>query len=413
LRILIVTNHFWPEEFRVNEIATGLRDKGHDITVITGIPNYPAGKFFPGYGILRKRVEKHDGMVIRRVPLIPRGKGGKLNLLLNYASATICSCLLAPWYGRGDHDLIFVFHTSPIMVALPAIIIRKLKSVPIIFWALDLWPESISATGAITSGVLLRQVESLVRFIYKRCDRILVSSPAYIPSVTSLGGNPKTLDYFPNWVESVYSDVPDGSDTAGLPVLPPGFRIMFAGNIGAAQSFETILSAAEILRPQADIQWIILGDGRMSAWVKEQVTSRKLSDTVRLFGRFPSETMPALFAQADAMLVTLRRDPIFSLTIPGKIQSYMASGRPIIAALDGEGASLVEQSGCGMSCPAEDAGALAETVLRLYNMSPTERSALGDQGRAYCLANFDRGTLLDRLEQWMKETISGNRTRQI
>jgi glycosyltransferase involved in cell wall biosynthesis len=192
-------------------------------------------------------------------------------------------------------------------------------------------------------------------------------------------------------------------------VMPAGFRIMFAGNIGAAQDFATILGAAEELRNYSDIHWIILGDGRMRPWVESEVYQRGLTGTVHLLGRYPAEAMPRFFSLADVLLVTLKREPIFSLTIPSKVQAYLACAKPIIAGLDGEGARVIEEAGTGIACPAEDPGALSAAVLTMYSMSETEREAMGLRGRDYFEKQFERTMLLDRLEKWMKEVLEGVR----
>jgi len=401
MRILIVTNHFWPEEFRINDIARALRDRGHEITVITGMPDYPLGEIFPGYGVFQKRVEVVDGITIQRVPVFPRGHGPLYRLLLNYLSFAFFSCLLAPWYGRRKHDVIFVFETSPITVCLPAIIIKKLKSVPLVLWVLDLWPESMSATGYVRSSNSVCLVGKLVRFIYSHCDHILVASKGFIKSTLAMGVEQERLAYFPNWVEPDHGSflVKNGAD---LPKLPNGFVILFAGNVGVAQGFETILDAAEMLKVHTRIHWVILGDGRKLSWVKEQVQQRGITEVFHVFGRYPSETMPYFFSQASALLVSLKKDPIFSLTVPGKVQSYLASGKPLIAALDGEGAALVIVAGCGMVSPADDTQALAEVVLRMSALPEAELQTMGARGQAFCQQHFDRTRLLDNLEELLK-----------
>jgi glycosyltransferase involved in cell wall biosynthesis len=243
-------------------------------------------------------------------------------------------------------------------------------------------------------------VDALVCFIYRGCDKIVVSSRGFMPSVAGKLDNPACLDYFPNWQEPEYNDAATITEC-----LPEGFLVVFAGNIGAAQDFETILSVAGKLKGYRDIQWVILGDGSRLNWVKEQVELRKLSASFHLKGRYPSEAMPAFFAQADLMLVTLKHDPAFALTVPGKIQSYMACGRPIAAALDGEGGRLITESGSGLSVPAEDVDALADAVLTMYRMPKAQREEMGKRGKSFCEENFDREKLMDRLEGWMRELV--------
>ena len=405
MRILVVTQYFWPESFRVNDLALGLKERGHAVAVLTGLPNYPTGRFFPGYGFFTPSSEEFNGLPVYRVPLIPRGSGQRWRLALNYFSFAIFASLLAPVRCRGVFDLIFVFEPSPITVGIPAIMLKKFKRAPVMFWVQDLWPESLSATRAIRSELLLHWVAQLVRFIYQRCDRILVQSEGFIPSVTALGADPQRVAYFPNWAEALYRPVATAEDAPERKEVPAGFCVMFAGNIGAAQSFETILEAATLLRQHHDIHWVVVGDGHRRAWVEGQILERGLKQSVHLLGPRPAEVMPHYFALADALLVTLKCDPIFALTIPSKVQSYLACAKPILAALNGEGARVVRESGAGLVCPAEDAKALAESVLRLSCMSPQERAAMGQKGRTYFEANFEREKLLDRLEGLMLEMI--------
>lgn len=403
MRILIVTNHFWPENFRINELALGLSEKGHKVTVLTGIPNYPTGKFFLGYGLFKNARQNYHGVTVIHVPLLPRGKGGPLSLALNYFSFALCGSLLAPFLCQGSYDVIFVFQTSPITVGIPAIILKRLKNIPIIFWVLDLWPESLSATGTIHSEKILNIVSRLVRLIYRECALILVASKAFTDSIEAKGVDRGKIRFFPNWAETYYKPLYTNSRVSQLEGLPKGFRIMFAGSIGAAQDFGTILTAAEKLAPHKDIHWLILGHGRMYDWVFDQIKKRNLSNNVHLMGYYSPERMPEFFSLADVMLVTLKRDPLFALTIPGKIQSYMAFGKPIIAAVDGEAARLIKESGAGLSCPAGDANALCDAVLTMYKMPNDQREHMGEQGRIYCKLNFERTMLFDKLEVWMRE----------
>jgi glycosyltransferase involved in cell wall biosynthesis len=405
LRVLIVTQYFWPESFRINDLAAGLKERGHEVVVLTGVPNYPSGRFFPGYGLLSPKRESHDGIPVVRVPLLPRGMRNRWRLALNYLSFALSASLLGPLRCRGDYDVILVYEVSPITVGLPAILLRRVKAAPMMFWVQDLWPESLSATGQVASPMVLRATAALARFIYRRCDRILVQSKGFIPRVEAAGADPRRVAYFPNWAETLYRPVTLPPDAPERHEMPPGFRILYAGNIGKAQSFETILEAARRLRDQPELQWVILGEGHERAWLEDRVAAMELKDRVHLLGSRPMETMPRYFAAADALLVTLRRDPIFALTIPSKLQSYLACGTPVLAALDGEGSRIVEESGGGLTCPAEDVEGLVRAVLTLYHMSASERASMGRKGRAYFESHFERTKLLDRLEGWMEALV--------
>jgi glycosyltransferase involved in cell wall biosynthesis len=402
MRILIVSQYFWPENFRVNDLSTGLVQREHQVTVLTGIPNYPDGKFYPGYNFFKNTRQNYCGAQIIRVPLIPRGKGGNLNLALNYLSFVIFGTFLAPFVCRQKYDAIFVYGISPILMAIPAIFLKKIRKAPLVLYVLDLWPDSISAVGAIKSPFFLNVVKKIVHFIYKHCDQILISSPGFVERIKEMGVDESKINYWPQWAEDNYRIVAVKEKSAESREMPFGFRIVFAGNIGAAQGFKTIIEAADKLKNHLNIHWVIIGDGRMKPWVEDQVRLCKLENTVHLLGRRPVNTMSSYFALADVLLVSLKKDPIFALTLPAKIQSYMACGRPILACLDGEGARVIQESGAGISCPADDRELLVESVLKMFNLTDTERKEMGLRGRAYFEKYFTRDILLSRFEQWIR-----------
>ncbi|MDI6688248.1 MAG: glycosyltransferase family 4 protein [Desulfobacterales bacterium] len=406
MNILIISQYFWPENFRINDLALGLVERGNKVTVLTGIPNYPDGRFFPGYGIFKRSREEYRGVRIVRIPVVPRGRGSALRLIINYISFTVNACLMAPFLFFSKFDIIF-FSLSPLTEGIPALVMKKIKKLPIIFWVQDLWPESLSATGVVTSSLFLKVIGNMVRFLYLRCDRILVQSRAFIPVIEKRGGDAKRISYFPNSAEELYLPVYVEPDAPERKNIPGGFCVMFAGNIGAAQDFETILSAAEQLKEYDDIHWVIIGDGRLRSWVEAQIDERGLTKTFHLLGRHPVELMPRFFSLADIMLVTLKKEYIFSLTVPSKVQSYLACAKPIIAAIDGEVAMIVEESGAGIACPAENPQALAEAVLKTYHMPKADLQEMGLRGRSYFEQHFERTVLIDRLNEWIKELKKG------
>lgn len=403
MRLLVVSQYFWPENFRINDLVADMVGRGHEVTVLTGQPNYPSGRFFHGYGWLKPQTEIYQGARVIRVPIIPRGSARAIRLALNYLSFAVFGSLGAWLRLKGRFDAVFVFEVSPVTVGIPAIVAGRRFKAPILFWVLDLWPESLTAAGGVKSLWLLRAVERLVGWIYRNCARVLVQSRAFIPEIVRHGVPHSAILYFPGWGESLFQPL-QLADSALLPPLPEGFKVLFAGNIGEAQDLPAVLKAAELLREHADIHWLIVGDGRMAAWAKEEVQRRGLSQ-VHFLGRHPLESMPHFYAAADALLLPLKREPIFALTIPGKLQSYLACARPILAMLDGEGARIVQESGAGLTCPAGDADGLAKQVLSLAAMSDAERQAMGLSGRSYYEANFDRTRLFDQLESWLKDAI--------
>ncbi len=403
MKILIISQYFWPESFRINDLALGLKDKGHKVTVLTGQPNYPGGRFFDGYGFFKKKYENYYGVDVVRVPLLPRGEGGSVKLALNFLSFALFASVFAPFRCRGNYDVIFVYEPSPITVGLPALLLKKLKNAPILFWVQDLWPETLSATGAIKSTFILKLVDKLVRRIYRGCDNILVQSKSFYSPIEKLGVEQSRILYFPNSAEELYHPMKLAAGSPEIAYMPEGFRVMFAGNIGVAQDFGTILNAAKIIKPYSNIHWLIIGDGRMLPWVKNQIKLLGLDNTVHLLGRHPVESMPRFFSLADAMLVSLKKEPIFSMTIPAKVQSYLACAKPLIAALDGEGARVIQEASAGLTTSAENPVELADAVLKLYRMSEVERHAMGVKGRQYFESNFERNMLLERLDGWFND----------
>ena len=394
MRVLIVSQYFWPEDFRINDVARTLKDKGIEVEVLTGKPNYPRGKIFDGYRASGCQRESYRGININRIPLLARGKGD-WRLALNYLSFIVSGLLFSPRLLHGKkYDAIFVYAPSPILQAIPAIFLGWLKGCPVVLWVQDLWPESLSATGHVKNRAVLKTVEWVVRFIYRHVDLLLAQSHAFIEPIKALAsGTP--VRYLPNSVgESFLEPV-----TAAVPQvagLETGFPVMFAGNIGSAQAVEVIVDAAELLKGYAEISFVLLGDGSRREWMLQQVKARGLSN-MHLPGRFPIETMPGFMQKASVLLVTLADQEIFRYTIPSKVQAYLAAGRPILACLNGEGADLVADAQAGLTVPAGDGGALAEAVLRMYRMTLTEREAMGARGRLYYAQHFSHDMLVDQL----------------
>lgn len=405
MRVLVLSQYFWPEVFRVNEIVSELTARGHAVTVLTGRPNYPDGQVFAAYRENPQAFSRYAGADVLRVPLRPRGKGS-LRLVLNYWSFVFWGTLLGPWLLRGRRfDAIFVFETSPITSALPAILLKKLKRAPLFLWVLDLWPDTLSAIGIVKSERALGWVGRLVAFIYGHCDLILAQSRGFFPRIERWSKAPAKSRYFPQWAEADF----DAGKVAAAAVAPElaahdgFFKIMFAGNLGEAQDFPAILDAAERLKHRRDIRWLIVGDGRAADDLRRGIAARGLQDTVFMLGRHPIERMPSFFKGADALLVSLKAEPIFAMTIPGKVQAYLAAGRPLLAMLDGEGARVIAEAQAGLGCPAGDGAALAACAERMAALSAEERAAMGRRGQDYGAHEFDRATLIAQLERWFDE----------
>ena len=404
MRVLVLSQYYWPESFRINEVVESLRCVGCHITVLTGQPNYPQGDVFDGYHAGGFGAQQHElGYSIYRVPLVPRGRGGAIGLATNYLSFVLSACVLGPWLLRKQHfDVVFVYAPSPIIQAIPAVWLAYLKRAKLLTWVQDLWPQSLEATGFVRSRRVLDAVAVLVRWIYRHCDLLLVQSQAFISPVKAMAGK-TPVQYHPNPGELAF----DQAGSLGPPalVLEPGFNVVFAGNLGTVQALGTVLDAAELLLPHADVRIVLVGSGSRSEWLHQEVVRRQLGN-VQLAGRFATEAMPGILAQASALLVSLARNPIMSQTVPSKMQAYLAAGKPIIASLDGEGARVLEASGAGVACPSEDAAALAEAVLRLRAIPLAELQRMGEAGQIYYKQHFDPAVLAEKLLQHFTKVLT-------
>jgi glycosyltransferase involved in cell wall biosynthesis len=395
MRILILTQYFWPESFRINDLALALKEKGHDVTIFTGKPNYPKGKFSEGYTFFNKSSEYWNDIKVYRAPIIPRGRGKGIQLFVNYISFAIFASIRMLFI-RNRFDRIFVYEPSPITIGIPGIVAKYRFKAPMYFWVQDLWPESISAAGGVKNKTVLSILNWLTKFIYKHSIKVLVQSKAFIPYILNQDIEESKLVYYPNSTENFYKEL--NPDLELLKSLPQGKKIIFAGNIGESQSFETLLNAALIMKKDnIKVQWLILGEGRMKEFVEQKVEELGLQDTFHLLGAYPSTHMPKYFSCADALLVSLKKDPIFAYTIPSKIQSYLACGKPILTSLDGEGSRIIEEANAGFTSPSEDPTALAAIIKKFLALSLDEQRELGHNARTYFNQEFERELLVDKL----------------
>jgi glycosyltransferase involved in cell wall biosynthesis len=410
MRLLIVSQYFWPENFRINDLVAELVNRGHIVTILTGKPNYPEGYLFPEFAEDPAKFSHYAGADVVRVPMLTRGRGS-LQLMLNYLAFALSASIAGPLKLRGrSFDAIFVYEPSPVTVGIPALVIKCIKKTPIAFWALDLWPQSLEAVGVVHSRAILNAIDKLVGAIYRGCDLILAQSHSFVREIGRHLNDPARVVYFPSWAEDIElselaapaPEVPEQVDT---------FGVVFTGNIGEAQDFPAVLQAAELLRGEP-VRWLIVGDGRKLDWVRSEIEQRKLVEQVLLLGRFPLERMPSFLRHADALLVSLRADPTFAMTIPSKVQSYLAAGIPILAMLDGEGGDVIQCAKAGCTVPAGDAQGLANAIRQLMQMSAEERAAMGERGRLFSLREFDRATLISRLETWLSEIAKRAQVRQ-
>jgi glycosyltransferase involved in cell wall biosynthesis len=396
VKILIISQYFWPENFKINDLALGLKERGNEVTILTGKPNYPDGKFYPGYNFINRKVEYYQGIKVIRSPLIRRGNCSGVRLFINYISFAIFASFAAVFRLSKTADAIFVYEPSPITVGIPALVYKYFSRAPIYFWIQDLWPESLIAAGDFKSKLILKLTDRLVRLIYRKSEVIFISSKSFKHSITEKGVDSEKIYYLPNWAEDIYNEpVGRDKDIAGL--LPSkGFKIMFAGNIGESQDFESIVNAAEKTSGYDDIHWIIVGDGRKKSWIEQEIRLKKMNN-IHLIGRHPMRMMPSFFREADVMLVSLKDEPIFSLTVPAKIQTYLACGKPILAMINGEGADVIRESKSGYAVNAGDFNALADRVIEMYNMPKTNLDIMAKASKEFYLNNFNSKDLIDKL----------------
>lgn len=404
-KILFVCQYFYPETFRGNDIAFHLAEEGHDVHVVTGIPNYPKGKFFPGYGLLKKRHEVINGVRVTRLPLVPRGEDNKIMLMLNFFSFFIVGWFWmlfhALWH---KYDLVFCQQLSPVMMSSPAVLYKKMRHVPLYTWVLDLWPESLTAAGGINNKYILGFFNLFVKSEYKNSDKILTSSKSFDQSILKYGDYKDKVIYYPQWSDGA-------SNASGLNFALPeklqelssngDFIVMFAGAVGEAHGMECNMQAALKTKEYKNIKWVIVGDGRRLDWVRSFVKENGIEETVITLGRFPSETMPLFFEKADVMLVSLADSPLFNMYSPAKIASYMAAERPIIAALNGEGGEVIKAAECGWNVKAGDSDGLAKLVIALSQTDKQELAVKGQKGKAYYDKFFTKDECLKKLDEIM------------
>lgn len=401
MRCLIITNHFFPESFRVNDIAFELARKGHDVTVLTAIPDYPRGKFFDGYGYFRRRTEWVNGVKVVRAAVIPRGGGTAARMVMNYLSVIVSFTLRGLWMAlRGKYDYVFVHDTSPAFIIGAGVIVRKLQKAPLDVWILDMWPESLAA-GGISSPRVYAVVQRMMDSFYRHSDLLHISSHGFRKFLSARGVADGKIRYLPNWADSV---IQSGGDTAAaIPPLPDGRIIMFAGNLGYAQNLENVLKAAELTSGHKDLHWVFVGDGRKRAWMDEFVRKHHLEDTVHLLGRYPIETMQSFFARADIMLVSLSDKPALNITLPAKVQAYMANAKPIMAMMNGEGRDIIKDAQCGFAIAADDVKGMADAATRILYIDKESLARLGQRALDYYNAHFSKDVCMAEISRSMKQ----------
>ncbi|MDD4378096.1 MAG: glycosyltransferase family 4 protein [Eubacteriales bacterium] len=394
-KILIVSQYFYPENFKGNDIAFDLQEQGFDVTVLTGIPNYPAGEYYNGYSLLKKRIETLNGVKIYRVGHIARGKN-KFQLSLNYISFVVLSYFWIFFLGfKNKYNMVFIQGLSPIIQALPAIFMKRIRKTYVCLWVLDIWPDAMTSGGGISNKSILHIMNSIVTYIYRRSDKILISSRRFSESINRKGDFEKKTYYFPNWSNDFYTERKNDRMDEIQELMPKGFIIMMAGNLGKSQDLLSVLKAAKLTVKYNEIKWVFLGDGSMRQFGEEYIKANSLENTVFFLGRFPQEDMKYFYSCADVMLLTLKSDfPHLRMVVPARLQSYMSAKKAIIGMIDGGASDLIAEAKCGSSVPAGDYKGLANLAIRF---STSDLSDYANNSRKYYLKNFARKNCIENL----------------
>lgn len=368
--------------FKGLPFAKELSKLGHEVEVLTGFPNYPEGKIYKGYKIKLFQKEIMDGISVIRVPLYPSHDKSGFGRFINYVSFAFSASIIGPWVVK-KADVAYVYH-PPATIGLPAIILRMLRRIPFVYDIQDLWPDTLAATGMFRNKLGLRLVDKWCRLVYRVANRIVVLSPGFKKVLIERGVRSEKIETIYNWVDdTTVKPTKKNPDLAVKLGLSGKFNIVFAGNIGKAQALESVLTAADILQKESSrIQFVFVGGGVEVENLK-RITHDMGQKNVLFLPKQPMSEIGAIMALADVLLVHLRDDPLFRITVPSKIQAYMAIGRPILVGVQGDAADLVVNAEAGFSCIPESAESIAEGVRRFLKMSQQELEAMGENGRKF------------------------------
>lgn len=398
MRVLLITQYFYPENFKSNDIAFELKKRGYEVDALVGIPNYPEGKIYPGYGIFKKRCETINGVNVYRTLQIPRGKSA-IRLLINYFSYAISATIdILFFYAFRKYDAVIVHEVSPIFQAIPAVIYRKLRKKPMYLWVLDIWPDALCSSGGINNKAVIDSVDVIVRWVYNNSDKILLSSRRFEDMILEKGNYKSKLMYFPNWSD----DQMKIDNSVQIPELPKGFLIMITGNLGKVQDLDSVGECMKLLRNYKELKWIFVGDGSHKEWLDWFILENGLSDVAFTLGRFPGTAMPKFYQKANALLVTLKGDyPQTRKVVPARLQSYMSAGRPVLAMIGEGGADIIRESKCGYAVDASDYKSLADVILNKVLKNKDEFEKMGLNGRFY----YEREFTKDKCMEYLCEII--------
>ena len=401
--ILVISQYFYPEQFRINDICSEWVKRGYKVTVITGIPNYPQGKFYNGYGIFKKNREKYNGIEIIRIPLIPRGNSA-IMLSLNYLSFVITGFFWS-MFTKVKADAVFIFEVSPMTQALPGVWYSKRKKIPCYLYVQDLWPENVEIITGITNKRIINGIGRMVDYIYQNCSRIFTTSNSFITSIMHRGIKEEKLIFWPQYAEDFYIPL---SDVMINEIPNDGrFNVIFAGNIGQAQGLGILPEVAKKIKATGvqDICFNIIGEGRYKDELLKEVVQNDVSEMFRFIPKQPAERIPEFLAVGDVAYLGLANNPLFEMTIPAKLQSYLACGIPVVASAGGETKKIIEQSNSGLCSEPGNVEDLANNLIKLAQMSKQDLQVLGKNARNYYDANFEKKELLDQMDTYLEQKV--------
>ena len=380
--ILYLSQYFYPEQFLNNHVAAALAAQGHKVEVVCCVPNYPSGRFYPGHNNYHRNEERWNELNIHRVFTVPRGSSA-VQLIANYLIYPLAASWRIMRLGRSRGKISFVSMPSPLFQALAGIFAKRVWKIPTVYWVQDIWPESAIITLGIRNRFAVRVLEGICGWIYRQADLVMVQSDGFHDSIARFGVPKARIMTLPNCAPNTFAPVVANDIPDRIRSLVPSDRriIMFAGNIGESQDFNTIIDAVALLPGNSNVLLVVIGSGRDEIRTRRRVEHEGLAHRFLFLGRHSESDMPAFFACADVMLVSLRNKPIFALTVPSKVQAYMACGKPILANLAGEGARIIRESGGGIVVPPGSPAALADAMAKIASMSERELDALGRKGR--------------------------------
>ena len=394
MRVLIVTQYFYPEQFKSNDIAFELAMRGYEVDVLAGIPNYPEGRYYNGYGLFQKRQENIKGVHIYRAFQISRGYGS-WRLPLNYFSYVTCASLwILFFFVWKKYDRVICHAPSPIFQAYPALLLKALRKVPVYLWVLDIWPDAMKSGGGVKNERIISIVEKMVRYIYRHCDKVLISSRRFKENIIRKGIEEDKIEYFPNWCEDILAM----DKSYEIPPLPGGYKILMAGNLGKSQDLEAVGRLILQLRDNPEIKWLFVGDGSKKGWLDDFIRDNHLEDVAFTYGKYPFDAMPTFFEKAAAMLLALKAGfPHLGLVVPARLQSYMSAGKPVLAMIGEGGVDVINEADCGIAVRASDSDALAKVIREQVLVNRERFAEKGMNGRKYYEENYRMEDCIDHL----------------